>query len=54
VSAVTGLPPRTATLVLCLPDGTLLGALPPLHVPFPFWQEAGLSWWPPARRTGWT
>ena len=35
------LPPRTATLVLCLPDGTLLGALPALHVPFPYWQEAG-------------
>jgi hypothetical protein len=41
VVGVTGLPPRTATLVLCLPDGTPLGALPPLHVPFPYWQEAG-------------
>ena len=41
ILGVHGLPPRTATLVLCLPDGTLLGALPPLHVPFPFWQEAG-------------
>ena len=38
---MTGLPPRTATLVLCLPDGTLLGALPPLHVQFPYWQAAG-------------
>ena len=39
--AAVDAPPRTATLVLCLPDGTLLGALPPLHVAVPYWQEAG-------------
>lgn len=27
------------TLVLCLPDGTLLGALPPFRVPSPFWRD---------------
>jgi Ser/Thr protein kinase RdoA (MazF antagonist) len=41
VGDVNELPPRTATLLLCLRDGTLLGALPPVHVEFPFWQEAG-------------
>ena len=33
---------RRVTLVLCLPDGTVLGSLPPLEVDFPWWQEA----WP--------
>jgi len=32
--------PRQVTLVLCLPDGTLLGALPPYDVAFPYWPEA--------------
>ncbi len=35
------LPPRTVTLVLCLPDGTVLGALPPFAVDVPWWQEVG-------------
>jgi len=39
--AVTVLPPRRVTLVLCLPDGELLGALPPVEVEVPWWQEAG-------------
>jgi hypothetical protein len=30
---------RDVTLVLCTPDGTLLGALPPFAVCSPFWQE---------------
>lgn len=33
------LPPRTVTLVLCRPDGTVLGALPPFDVDVPWWQE---------------
>jgi hypothetical protein len=33
------LPPRHVTLVLCLPDGTLLGALPPYDVGSPYWPE---------------
>lgn len=32
--------PRLVTLVLCLPDGTLLGALPPFEVEVPWWPEA--------------
>lgn len=35
-------PPRQVTLVLCLPDGVVLGSLPPFEVEFPWWQEA----WP--------
>jgi hypothetical protein len=31
-------PPRLVTLVLCEPDGTVLGALPP--------QEMAIGWWP--------
>src|SRR5215210_2146378 len=34
------LPPRRVTLVLCLRDGTLLGALPPYDVLFAYWPEA--------------
>jgi len=33
------LPPRVVTLVLCLPDGEVLGALPPFEVEVPWWQE---------------
>jgi hypothetical protein len=39
---VTGpgeLPPRHVTLVLCTPDGHVLGALPPYDVALPWWQE---------------
>src|SRR5688572_12021170 len=32
--------PRLVTLVLCLPDGTVLGALPPFEVAVPWWPEA--------------
>ena len=35
------LPPRSVTLVLCLPDGTVLGSLPPFEVAVPWWQEVG-------------
>ncbi len=35
------LPPRSVTLVLCLRDGTVLGALPPFQVTVPWWQEVG-------------
>ena len=35
------LPPRVVTLVLCLPDGEVLGALPPFEVGVPWWQEVG-------------
>ncbi len=35
------LPPRHVTLVLCGPDGTVLGAVPPFDVAVPWWQEAG-------------
>ncbi|MGK2948318.1 MAG: aminoglycoside phosphotransferase family protein [Acidimicrobiales bacterium] len=31
--------PRVVTLVLCRPDGTVLGALPPFEVAVPWWQE---------------
>jgi hypothetical protein len=34
-------PPRRATLVLCRPDGELLGRLPEVKVATPWWQEAG-------------
>ncbi len=34
------LPPRVVTLVLCRPDGTLLGSLPPFEVEVPWWQDA--------------
>jgi hypothetical protein len=34
-------PPRSATLVLVTPDGSLLGALPDFVVETPWWQEAG-------------
>jgi hypothetical protein len=33
------LPPRHVTLVLCTPDGQVLGALPPYDVALPYWQE---------------
>lgn len=33
------LPPRHVTLVLCTPDGRVLGALPPYEVALPWWQE---------------
>lgn len=33
-------PPRRATLVLCRPDGELLGRLPEVKVATPWWQEA--------------
>jgi len=36
-----GLPHRLVTLVLCLPDGEVLGALEPFDVEVPWWQEAG-------------
>ena len=29
------------TLVLCLPDGEVLGSLPPFEVEVPWWQEVG-------------
>ena len=32
--------PRVATVVLCRPNGSLLGSLPPLEVAVPWWQEA--------------
>jgi hypothetical protein len=38
---VTSGPHRDVTLVLCLRDGSLLGALPPFRVDVPWWQEAG-------------
>ena len=38
---VTPLPHRDVTLVLCLHDGSVLGALPPFRVDVPWWQEAG-------------
>jgi phosphotransferase family enzyme len=38
---VTLPPHRDVTLVLCLPDGSLLGALAPFRVDVPWWQEAG-------------
>jgi hypothetical protein len=34
-------PPRSVTLVLCTRDGDVCGALPPLEVPVPWWQEVG-------------
>jgi hypothetical protein len=34
-------PPRVVTLVLCLPGGEVLGALPPFEVAVPWWQEVG-------------
>ena len=38
---VTPLPHRDVTLVLCLRDGSVLGALPSFRVDVPWWQEAG-------------
>lgn len=38
---VTMLPPRVVTLVLCLPDGWVLGSLPSFEVEVPWWQEVG-------------
>jgi Phosphotransferase enzyme family len=38
---IDDLPQRRATLVLCTPDGAVLGSLPPLDVPVPWWQQAG-------------
>lgn len=35
------LPPRVVTLVLCLPDGEVLGTLPSFTVEVPWWQEVG-------------
>ena len=35
------LPPRDVTLVLCLPDGSVLGAMAPFTVAVPWWQEVG-------------
>ncbi len=37
---------RIVTLVLCDAAGALLGALPALPVPEPWWQEAA-DIWPP-------
>ncbi len=34
------LPPRHVTLVLCTPEGRVLGSLPPYDVALPYWQEA--------------
>jgi len=34
-------PYRDVTLVLCLRDGSVLGALPPFRVDVPWWQEVG-------------
>jgi hypothetical protein len=33
-------PPRFAELVLVTPDGELIGALPPVPVATPWWQDA--------------
>ncbi len=33
-------PPRSARLVLVTPDGEVIGALPPLRVETPWWQDA--------------
>ncbi len=38
---MTALPARVVTLVLCLPDGSVLGTLPPFEVALPWWQEVG-------------
>ena len=38
---MTMLPPRVVTLVLCLPDGKVLGRLPSFEVEVPWWQEVG-------------
>ena len=32
-------PPRTAELVLCTREGSVLGRLPALEVPTPWWQD---------------
>jgi hypothetical protein len=40
VGGPSELPPRHVTLVLCTPDGRVLGALPPYDVALPYWQEA--------------
>src|SRR4051794_37728073 len=32
--------PRVATLVLCTPDGDLLGALPSFETNLPWWQDS--------------
>lgn len=34
-------PPRTARLVLVTPDGAVVGALPPIPLPTPWWQDIG-------------
>ncbi|MBX9245434.1 aminoglycoside phosphotransferase family protein [Actinotalea ferrariae] len=39
-SAPADPPPRVVTLVLCRPDGVVLGALPPFPVAVPWWNEA--------------
>ena len=39
VTGQSELPPRHVTLVLCTPDGHVLGALPPYDVASPWWQE---------------
>jgi hypothetical protein len=39
VSGPSELPPRHVTLVLCTPNGDVLGALPPYDVALPYWQE---------------
>jgi hypothetical protein len=39
--AMATLPHRTVTLVLCLPDGEVLGVLPSFEVEVPWWQEVG-------------
>ena len=32
-------PPRTAELVLCTREGSVLGSLPAIEVPTPWWQD---------------
>jgi hypothetical protein len=36
---MTVMPGRRVTLVLCTPDGAVLGSVPPFDVPVPWWQE---------------
>lgn len=41
-SEFPGVPPRTARLVLCTPDGRVRGILPPVAAATPWWQEVEL------------